>query len=146
MIRINNNKTYKNNINNIYTKSENSNFENSNLDTLEKMEKEKKEKSCAKKEKPKELELIFDPEIPTLEMATEYFIFQNSSELEANKYFNYYSSIGWLIGGKTKMKDWKAAARNWIMNQNKFKVNSPVQPLHPQNLNTVINKNYAEPL
>ena len=145
-VYIYNNKTYKNNINNIYTKSENSNFENSNLDTLEKMEKEKKEKSCAKKEKPKELELIFDPEIPTLEMATEYFIFQNSSELEANKYFNYYSSIGWLIGGKTKMKDWKAAARNWIMNQNKFKVNSPVQPLHPQNLNTVINKNYAEPL
>ena len=164
-VYIYNNKTYKNNINYIYTKSENSNFENSNLDTLEKMEKEKKEKSCAKKEKPKELELIFDPESknqtvnslhkfvtsseaekPTLEMATEYFIFQNSSELEANKFFNYYSSIGWLIGGKTKMKDWKAAARNWIMNQNKFKVNSPVQPLHPQNLNTVINKNYAEPL
>jgi hypothetical protein len=145
-VYIYNNKTYKNNINNIYTKSENSNFENSNSDTLEKMEKEKKEKICAKKEKPKELELIFDSEIPTLEMATEYFIFQNSSELEANKFFNYYSSIGWLIGGKTKMKDWKAAARNWIMNQNKFKVNSPTQPLHPQNLNTVTNKNYAEPL
>ena len=142
-VYIYNNKTYKNNINNIYTKSENSNFENSNLDTLEKIE---KEKSCAKKEKPKELELIFDHEIPTLKMAIEYFIFQNSSELEANKFFNYYSSIGWLIGGKTKMKDWKAAARNWIMNQNKFKVNSPAQPLHPQNLNTVTNKNYAEPL
>jgi hypothetical protein len=142
-----------------------------NLNPL-KNPKEKKEKSCAKKEKPVELELIFDPtsknqtenslhksvtssvssraeswdEKPTLELAIDYFLSQENTENEAMKFFNYYSSIGWLIGGKTKMKDWKAAARNWIMNQNKFKINSPAQPLHPQNLNTTTNKNYAEPL
>ncbi|TRX03211.1 transcriptional regulator [Flavobacterium gawalongense] len=116
------------------------------VDTDKKQTESGRQKSCAKKEKPVELELIFDHIIPTLELAIDYFLSQENTEMEANKFFNYYSSIGWLIGGKTKMKDWKAAARNWIMNQNKFKVNSPAQTLHPQNLNTVTNKNYAEPL
>ena len=63
---------------------------------------EQKEKSSAKKEKVKS---------PTLELVKEYFKFQNFTEFEAERFFNYYSSIGWLIGGKTKMKDWQAAAR-----------------------------------
>ena len=51
------------------------------------------------------------------------------------------------MGGKTKMRDWKAAARNWIMNQDKFKVKTPQQQtLQPNNLNVSNNKNYAEPL
>ncbi|GAO31173.1 hypothetical protein JCM15548_13513 [Geofilum rubicundum JCM 15548] len=25
-----------------------------------------------------------------------------------------------MVGGKSKMKDWKAAARNWILNQQRF--------------------------
>jgi hypothetical protein len=141
--------TSKNNLNNIKidieTISRNEPVQNLNLLKNPK-EKKEKEKSCAKKEKPVELDLIFDFSIPTLELAIDYFLSQENTETEAMKFFNYYSSIGWLIGGKTKMKDWKAAARNWIMNQNKFKVNSPAQPLHPQNLNTATNKNYAEPL
>jgi hypothetical protein len=32
---------------------------------------------------------------------------------EALKFFDYYSSKGWLVG-KSPMKDWKAAARNWL--------------------------------
>jgi hypothetical protein len=77
-------------------------------------------------------------------MILEYFAFKESSEIEANKFFNYYSSIGWLVGGKTKMKDWKASARNWIMNQNKFQPKSNIpQPNHLQTSNY---KNYAEPL
>lgn len=35
--------------------------------------------------------------------------------VEANKFFNHYSSNGWKIGGKTPMKDWKAKARNWMI-------------------------------
>ncbi len=50
--------------------------------------------------------------LPSLELTIEYFLFQSSTEIEANKFFNYYSSTGWLVGGKTKMRDWKAAARN----------------------------------
>ncbi len=84
--------------------------------------------------------------IPSLELTIEYFMFQSSTEIEANKFFNYYSSTGWLVGGKTKMRDWKAAARNWIMNQDKFKIKTPIAQLMPHNLNIANNKNYAEPL
>ena len=120
-----------------------------NLNPLKNPE-EKKEKSCAKKEKPVELELIFDHIIPTLELAIDYFLSQQNTETEANKFFNYYSSIGWLIGGKTKMKDWKAAARNWMLNTAKFAANvsksdynSQPKPMH---LHTATQKNYDEPL
>ena len=105
---------------------------------------EQKEKSSAKKEKVKS---------PTLESVKEYFKFQNFTEFEAERFYNYYSSIGWLIGGKTKMKDWQAAARNWMLNTPKFTINLPnpsTQKANPQpranNLNATIDKNYAEPL
>lgn len=131
-VYIDNNKTYTNTINkDIDTKSENSNS------ALVEMQKE--EKSCAKKEEGNKNEII-----PSIEMILEYFAFKESSDTEANKFFNYYSSIGWLVGGKTKMKDWKASARNWIMNQNKFQPKSNIpQPNHLQTSNY---KNYAEPL
>jgi hypothetical protein len=111
---------------------------------------QQKEKSCAKKEKAIELDLIFDTTPPSLEMILEYFSFRQSSQTEANKFFNYYSSIGWLIGGKTKMKDWKAAARNWMLNTTRFAANYPKsdyssQP-KPMHLHTATQKNYDEPL
>ena len=90
-------------------------------------------------------------EMPTLELVKEYFKFQQNTEFEAERYFNYYSSNGWLIGGKSKMKDWKASARNWMLNTTKFAVNTPQNILvkeqtRAQNLHTVTEKNYAEPL
>ncbi len=36
-----------------------------------------------------------------------------SNELDAERFHDFYSSKGWMIG-KNKMKDWKAAARNWL--------------------------------
>ena len=111
---------------------------------------QQKEKSCAKKEKAIELDLIFDTTPPSLEMILEYFSFKESSQTEANKFFNYYSSIGWLIGGKTKMKDWKAAARNWMLNTAKFAANTPKSDYNsqpkPMHLHTATQKNYDEPL
>ncbi|TRX05814.1 transcriptional regulator [Flavobacterium gawalongense] len=119
-------------------------------DTDKKQTESGRQKSCAKKEKPVELELIFDHIIPTLELVIDYFLSQQNTETEANKFFNYYSSIGWLIGGKTKMKDWKAAARNWMLNTAKFAANvsksdynSQPKPMH---LHTSTHKNYDEPL
>jgi hypothetical protein len=83
-----------------------------------------KEKSCAKKEKlatsKQDDPMAKQENIPSLELVKNYFTFQESSEFEAERFFNYYSSNGWLIGGKSKMKDWKAAARNWILNTSKF--------------------------
>lgn len=49
-----------------------------------------------------------------------YFQNKGISPIEAEKFFNYYQSNGWLVGGKSKMKDWKAAARNWILNDKRI--------------------------
>jgi hypothetical protein len=119
-------------------------------DTDKKQTESGRQKSCAKKEKAVELDLFFETTMPSLEMIVEYFSFKESSQIEANKFFNYYSSIGWLIGGKTKMKDWKAAARNWMLNTAKFAANvsksdynSQPKPMH---LHISTHKNYDEPL
>ena len=37
---------------------------------------------------------------------------QNNLEIDVNKFINFYESKGWMVG-KNKMKDWKAAVRNW---------------------------------
>ncbi len=81
---------------------------------------------------------------PILEDILSFFKEKNNSEIEAQKFYNHFQSNGWLVGGKSKMKDWKAAARNWMLNANKFqpKTNAP-QPNHLQTSNF---KNYAEPL
>lgn len=77
-----------------------------------------------------------------------FFKEKNNSEIEAEKFFNHFQSNGWLVGGKSKMKDWKAAARNWILNAQKF--NPITKQMNniptPGNLQTTIHKNYAEPL
>jgi hypothetical protein len=83
-------------------------------------------------------------EKPTIENVKSYFQKNNFPELEAQKFFNYFSSIGWLVGGKTPMVDWQAAAQNWILNAPKFITNA--EPNRPKQLNTTIEKDYSEPL
>ncbi len=61
-------------------------------------------------------------QVPPIEHIQIYFAQKAHSKTEAEKFFNYYESIGWLVGGKTKMKDWKAAARNWMLNVEKFQM------------------------
>lgn len=39
----------------------------------------------------------------------------NSANKEAESFCDFYSSKGWMVG-KNKMKDWKAAVRNWLKN------------------------------
>ena len=74
-----------------------------------------------------------------------YFNQQNFPEIEAQKFFNYFSSNGWLVGGKTPMIDWKASAQNWMLNANKF--NMPENKTgRAKHLNTKTDKNYSEPL
>lgn len=106
-------------------------------------ENSKEEKSSAKKE-----ETFFVTssavEKPTLENVKAHFLQQNFPELEAQKFFNYFSSIGWLVGGKIPMVDWPAAANNWIINAGKFNNHQILS--NNTNLNASTNKNYAEPL
>jgi hypothetical protein len=96
--------------------------------------------SAGKKEKIK----------PAFEEIKTYFEQKNFPELEAQKFFNYFSSNGWLVGGKTPMVDWKASAQNWILNADKFNTDkfSTATPKtnRAKHLNTAQDKNYSEPL
>ena len=44
---------------------------------------------------------------------------------DAERFIDFYTSKGWVVG-KTKMKDWKAAVRNWLRSSdNKTELASP---------------------
>lgn len=38
----------------------------------------------------------------------------SKAEAEGNKFWNHYLSVGWKVGGRAPMKDWKASARQWV--------------------------------
>ena len=82
---------------------------------------------------------------PNVNEVKTYFLENNLPEQEAQKFFNYFKSIGWLIGGKTPMVDWQAAAQNWMIYAAKF-ISNREQPNKAKHLNTTTNKDYAEPL
>ena len=84
-------------------------------------------------------------EKPAIEEIKTYFEQQNFPEIEAQKFFNYFSSNGWLVGGKTPMVDWKASVQNWMLNADKFNVGKP-KINRAKHLNTAKDKNYSEPL
>ena len=96
-------------------------------------------------EKEKKLRKKKKDVTPTIENIKDYFFEQHFPELEAIKFFNYFSSNGWLVGGKTPMVDWQAAAQNWILNAPKFISNEP-QSNRAKHLNTGTDKDYSEPL
>ncbi|MEN9442228.1 MAG: hypothetical protein RLZ33_2305 [Bacteroidota bacterium] len=81
---------------------------------------------------------------PSVDEVKIFFKEKNKSNLDAEKFFNHFESNGWLVGGKSKMKNWQAAARNWILNSEKFQ-NNTKQP-KPGNLNVNQNKDYSVPL
>jgi len=116
-----------------------------------------KEKSSAKKEKDLsgrarqksgatfERESLQGCERPLLEEVKTYFAQNNWQAIEAEKFYNHYESNGWLVGGKTPMKNWEASASNWILNSKKFVTSSEVEK-RTNNLTASTNKNYNEPL
>jgi len=111
------------------------NFEEINNSDLEN-ENSKEEKSSAKKEEKLK---------PKIEEVKTYFQENNFPEQEAQKFFNYFKSVGWLVGGKTPMVDWQAAAQNWMINAPKF-ISNAEQPNRAKQLNTTTDKDYSEPL
>lgn len=114
----------------------NSNLKNENLE---------KEKSSAKKEKEEFIVTSSAVEKPTIEEVKIYFQENNFPGQEAQKFFNYFKSVGWLVGGKTPMVDWQAAAQNWMINAPKF-ISNAEQPNRAKQLNTTTDKDYSEPL
>ncbi|MBM6499772.1 transcriptional regulator [Flavobacterium macrobrachii] len=150
---------YINNINNtnilnlakqeISKNEKNSIFTNSIFDEV--IETDLKEEKKLR-EKKKKIEI--SKATPSFEETQIYFLEKNFPEIEAQRFFNYFESNGWLVGGRTKMKDWKAAARNWMLNTKKFgnKPNSSFQTetktinLNPNHLHVTNQKNYGEAL
>lgn len=52
---------------------------------------------------------------PTIEEAKAYFAERGCNELEAERFIDHFTANGWKVS-KNPMKDWKAAARNWMRN------------------------------
>lgn len=80
-----------------------------------------------------------------------YFAEKDAPSEEAEKFFNHYESNGWLVGGKSKMKNWQAAARNWLLNTKKFNQAIVIPSLSrnltkSNNLNATTDKSYQEKL
>ena len=67
-------------------------------------------KEVIKKENKKRVREIFKK--PEILEVSEFFVSLGSTEYEAEKFYDFYQSKNWQVG-KSKMKDWKAAARNW---------------------------------
>jgi hypothetical protein len=78
----------------------------------------------------------------------DFFKKENWPIIEAKKFYNHYQGIGWKVGGKTKIVNWQATAKNWMIKaeeiKNKVTLNSVSQNM--DNLKTSKNKNYNEPL
>ena len=84
----------------------------------------------------KELSAFFD------QLARENKIVKFPAAEEAEKFINYYSAKGWKIGASSSMKDWQAAARNWLMNYKKFNKQTEAPPHTAGHLHSNENKDY----
>ena len=49
---------------------------------------------------------------PTKQDVMDYCQEKGYTDVDVERFMNYYTSNGWMVG-KNKMKDWKAAMRNW---------------------------------
>lgn len=132
-------------INNINIKTlseENSHSKNSgNLDFSKKgKQKTNQDTGKAKRKKvaPKK-ENIFTA--PFLDEVLTFFSEQKYPDKEARKFYFHFEANGWKVGGKTPMKNWTAAAHNWMLNTDKFNL---IQKTNSLKLNN--QKNYDEPL
>jgi len=170
---INSNKHNKQNIVNIDKQAKKNDVQNLNKlkkqqptsfsfgEGIQRADEAKKEKSSVKKEnvipKNKQQPIPFSVgegvqrtdeaaiSTPSLLQVQQYFTSQKYPKKEAEKFYNYFQSNGWLVGGRAQMKDWKAASRNWMLNANGFGKSKSVKP-KAKHLHANTNKNYSEPL
>lgn len=75
-------------------------------DLLSELENEKSEMF---QEKPKRFKK------PTLQQVKDYFGDKGVIDsYQPETFINYYETVGWKVGGKAPMKNWKAAVSQWI--------------------------------
>ena len=77
-----------------------------------------------------------------------FFKKENWPISEAQKFYNHYEGIGWKVGGKTRIVNWQATAKNWMIKAEEIKNNETQKSVNQNmdNLKTSKNKNYNEPL
>src|SRR5690554_831844 len=82
-----------------------------------------------------------------------FFELQNWPINEAKKFFNHYQGIGWKVGGKTKIVNWQATAKNWMLKAEEIKTQNQQSKnvtlslsKGTDNLKTTKDKNYSQPL
>lgn len=83
----------------------------------------KTERGTSRKSKPKNLEEV-------LEAFTEL-----GAPDEGERFWNYYEANGWVQGRGKSIKDWKAAARNWMKNTGRYDQKRP-RGFTPDNFDT----------
>lgn len=67
--------------------------------------------------------------VPSLEIVKDYFSTIKGGDTDAEFFYDYFTANGWRTG-KNPIKDWKAAARNWMRRKSEF--NTTTQK-HPNN-------------
>jgi len=66
-------------------------------------------------------------------------------ELEAIKFFHHYEANGWLVGGRSPMRNWLAAGMSWMAKAPYFNRKSyPAEKPNP--LHVDVNQQYGKPL
>jgi hypothetical protein len=113
--------------------------ENEGAHTQKNQEEEIENLNDQKKKIPAKKKSDFIP--PQLPEVREYFSQKSFPILEADKFYNHFASNGWLVSGKTPMKDWQAAANKWMLNDQKFN-----KPVKNSNLHASTGKDYSEAL
>lgn len=131
-------KTYINNKNSI----------NTNSKELVNTQNENEENFVFKKEADAKHKDFQNPKVKNaipknLEEVEAYFLEKEKPKSEANKFFNHYEANGWLVG-KNKMKNWRAAANNWMANIGKY--DSKPQKEKTTYLHVDQDKDYSIPL
>jgi hypothetical protein len=104
-----------------YKKGNFSNSQNSiqnPQDFLINFEEEKKRKKVASK---KENDFL---DFPSENETVIFFELHNSNSENAQKFYNYYSAIGWVTKSNIPIVDWESAAKTWISNERVQTANS----------------------
>jgi len=86
------------------------------------------------------------PKLPKNEKEViDFFKSKRWPVMEAMKFYNHYTAIGWKQGGKIKIVDWMASASNWILKAQEIETLKE-QSHFKDNLRTTKVKDYDEPL
>ena len=82
------------------------------------------------------------------EEVLDFFENRNWSKKEAVKFYNHYAAVGWKLGGKVEIKDWRSVAENWVLRAGEKEENKGYRRSNSQvdYLKISKSKNYGKPL